>query len=221
MPDTSKSIAKTLVIWGAGGHALVVADIVRCQGGYTIAGFLDDANADRRGQAFSGSTILGGREQLSGLRAAGVTHAIIAIGDCAARLARADEIAAHGIALATAIHPRATIAADVIIGEGTVVAAGAVINPSAKIGRNVIINTSASVDHECIIDDGAHVGPGVRLAGKVNIGRGAWIGIGATVLPKVNIGERAVIGAGAVVLKDVSPGTLAYGIPAKPRGAAV
>src|SRR5258705_5988925 len=121
MPDSPKTVARKLVIWGAGGHALVVADIVRCQGGYTIAGFLDDANPNRHGQPFCGATILGGRDQLDTLRTQGITHAIISIGDCSARLALAKIIEDKGIALATAIHPRATIAGDAIIGDGTVI----------------------------------------------------------------------------------------------------
>jgi acetyltransferase EpsM len=216
--DSPKNIARKLVVWGAGGHALVVADVLRCQGDYTICGFLDDTTPDRRGQPFGGAAVLGGQEQLDSLRAQDIAHAIIAIGDCAVRLALAKIIEEKGLMLATAIHPRAILAADVIIGAGTVIAAGAVINPAATIGRNVIINTSASVDHECTIDDGAHICPGARLAGKVKIGRGAWIGIGATVLPNVSIGEAAVIGAGAVVLNDVAPNAIAFGVPAKSRG---
>jgi acetyltransferase EpsM len=218
MLDQSKNVASNLVIWGAGGHALVVADIVRCQGGYTIAGFLDDANPARRGQPFSGAAIFGGREQLGSLRSAEITHAIIAIGDCAVRLALADVAISNGLTLVSAIHPRAVIAADVVIGDGTVVAAGAVINPGTKIGRNAIVNTSASIDHECDIEDGAHICPGARLGGNVRVGRGAWVGIGATVLPGVVIGQGATVGAGAVVLKDIPPSVVAFGVPARIRG---
>ena len=31
-----------LIIWGASGHARVVADIIRVAGAYEIAGFLDE-----------------------------------------------------------------------------------------------------------------------------------------------------------------------------------
>ena len=204
-----------IIIWGAGGHAMVVADILRCQGGFEIVGFLDDANPARHGQPFFGSTILGGQEKLTSLHEQGITTIILAIGDCAARLKLAAMVKAKGFTLATAIHPQSIIAAGVTIGEGTVIAAGAIVNPAARIGDNVILNTAASVDHECVIEDGAHISPGARLGGAVKIGRGTWIGIGATVIPKVKIGEGSVIGAGAVVLEDIPPHVVAVGVPAK------
>jgi UDP-N-acetylbacillosamine N-acetyltransferase len=206
-----------IVIWGAGGHALVVADVLRAAGGFEIAGFLDSFNPHRCAEPFGGAMILGGTAELPRLRSSGITHAVVAIGDCAARLRLADILVQEDFELAIAIHPRATVASDVSIGEGTVIIAGAVINPAARIGKNVIINTCASVDHECVIEDGAHICPGVRLAGGVHVGRGAWVGIGAVVLPKVKIGAGAMIGAGAVVLKDVPTGLTAYGVPAKVR----
>ena len=208
-------MARRIVIWGASGHALVVADIVRLLETYEIAGFLDDVNPDRHNTKFHGIPILGGREELDRLRDSGVEYLIVGIGDCAARLKLAEVAREKGFTLATAIHPRAVVAAGVEIGPGTMVAAGAVINPASKIGSNVIINTSASVDHECVIGDGAHVGPGVNLGGNVTVGSGSWIGIGAKVRHGIVIGPRSIVGAGAVVLHDVRAETVVFGVPAK------
>ena len=208
-------MARRIVIWGASGHALVVADIVRLSATYEIAGFLDDVEPKRHNTNFHGVSILGGREQLDTLRDSGVEYLIVGVGDCAARLKLAEVAREKGFSLATAIHPRAVIAAGVEIGPGTMVAAGAVINPGSRIGSNVIINTSASVDHECVIDDGAHIGPGVNLGGNVTVGTGSWIGIGAKIRDGVVIGARSIVGAGAVVLRDVPDETVAFGVPAK------
>jgi acetyltransferase EpsM len=203
-----------VVIWGAGGHALVVADILRLAGEYDILGFLDDRSPQRRGELFAGGRILGGREQLDTLLTGGV-HLLLAVGDCQARLSLARELGGRGLPFATAAHPRATLAADVRVGAGSVVAAGAVINPATRLGGHTIVNTCASIDHECIVDDGVHVAPGARLAGRVSVGRGTWVGMGAVVLPGVRIGAGTVIGAGAVVLHDVPDGLVAYGVPAR------
>jgi acetyltransferase EpsM len=204
-----------VAVWGASGHALVVADILRLTGRCRIAGFLDDVNPGRRGEAFCGAKVLGGREQLAALRRRGVRHLALAFGDCAGRLELAELARERGFTLLTAVHPRAVVAGDVALGEGTVVAAGAVINPAARIGRVVIVNTSASVDHECLVEAGAHVAPGAHLAARVTVGRGAWVGLGAAVKEGVSIGAGACVGAGAVVLADVPPGMLAYGVPAR------
>jgi sugar O-acyltransferase (sialic acid O-acetyltransferase NeuD family) len=206
---------RRIVIWGASGHAMVIADIVRLSAAYDIVGFLDDVEPGRQNTKFQGLPILGGREQLDKLRDSGVEFLIVGIGDCEARLRLAEVAREKEFSLGTAIHPRAIIAADVEIGPGTMVAAGAVINPGSRIGSNVIINTSASVDHECLIGDGAHVGPGVNLGGNVRVGSGSWIGIGATVRDGIVIGARSIVGAGALVLRDVPEETVAFGVPAE------
>lgn len=206
---------RPLVVWGAGGHALVVADIIRLNGDYEIVGFLDDVNQQRRNTNLHGASIIGGRERLSTLRDKGVSHVILGFGDCRARLRLSEFVRSNGFSLATAIHPKAIVAAGVPIGAGTVVTAGAVINPGSKIGENVIVNTSASVGHECMVKDGAHIGPGARLAGRVVVERAAWIGIGAVVKEGVRIGANSLIGAGGVVVNDISQGIIAYGNPAK------
>jgi acetyltransferase EpsM len=205
---------RKLVIWGASGHALVVADIIRLQGDYEIVGFLDDVNPERRNTEFKGAPVFGGQEQLDILRRRGVKYLIFGFGDCEARLRLSKLVRAKGFCLATAIHPQAIVAADVPIGPGTTIAAGAVVNPGSKIGENVIINTCASVDHECTVEDGGHIGPGAHLGGRVIVGRGSWIGIGATVSDRVRIGAHSIIGAGAVVLDNIPDGVVAYGIPA-------
>lgn len=206
---------RKLVIWGASGHALVVEDIIRLQAEYEIVGYLDDVNLDAKNTVFGGSRILGGREQLDRLWAEGICHIIFGFGDCNARLKLSGLVRDMGFSLATAIHPRATVASGVSVGEGTVIVAGSVVNPRAFVGENVIINTCASIDHECVIEDGVHICPGVRLAGRVAVGRATWIGMGAIVKENVHIGPSSLIGAGSVVLRDIPAGVIAYGNPAK------
>jgi len=204
-----------VIIWGAGGHAKVVADIICLQGVFEIAGFLDSTDVQRHGKKFCSATILGGAEQLQPLRHQGVRHGIVAIGDNQARLRLADKLATSGFELALAIHPSAIVATDVRIGAGTVVAAGAVINPGCSIGKNVIINTGATVDHDCHIDDGCHISPGAHIAGNVTIGRCSWIGLGASVIEKLTIGADATVGAGALVIRNVASRVVVAGHPAR------
>jgi UDP-N-acetylbacillosamine N-acetyltransferase len=206
-----------IVIWGASGHARVVADIIRLNREYEIVGFLDNVNPQQHLTAFCGAQILGGDDQLVQLREQGVNYLIFGFGNCEARLKLAELVKSKGFQLASAIHPSAIIASDVIIKPGTVVAAGAVINTGSLIGENVIINTSSSVDHECSIGDGAHICPGAHLAGQVRVGRGTWVGIGTTIIDHVSIGSGSLIGAGAVVVKDLPDNVVAYGNPAKVR----
>ncbi|MCZ7557107.1 MAG: acetyltransferase [Bacteroidia bacterium] len=208
LPDTG------VVIWGAGGHAKVVADIVRLEGRFQIEGFIDELNPDRAGEAFCGSLVIGGRECLEILRKKGILKILPGFGDCRRRSQLNEELRTLGFVMPNVIHPRATVAADVCIDGGTIIAAGAVVGPGVRLGRSVIINTAASVDHDCVLGDAVHVCPGAHLAGGVIIGEASQIGIGAVVIDGVCIGAQSLIGAGAVVTKNIPESVVAYGVPA-------
>jgi UDP-N-acetylbacillosamine N-acetyltransferase len=205
----------SLLIYGAGGHARVVADIARLCGQHAVVGFLDDVNRDRHGLPFEEASILGGLDHLDALRAQGIRDLFIAIGDCGDRLRLAETASRAGFVCPTLVHPGAVVAASATLGEGTVVVAGGIVNPGARVGAQVIVNTAASVDHDCVVADGAHIACGARLAGGVHVGRGAWIGLGAVIRERVRVGAFSIVGAGAVVLNDVPDGVVVYGCPAK------
>src|SRR5947209_13730510 len=118
-----------VVIWGAGGHARVVANIVRLGGVYDLIGFLYDLQASPPALELGGLPVFNGRRFLEKLRGEGVDHLLVAVGDGAARLQLAQVARGAGFRLPTAIHPRAVVAGDAKLGSGTVVAAGAIINP--------------------------------------------------------------------------------------------
>ena len=207
-------MAPPLVIWGAGDHALVVAEIVRLRAEYELIGWLDDVNVDRHGATYAGLPILGGREQLERLRGQGVDHIAVAIGRCDARLRRA-ELARHsGYRLPALIHPRASVGTGVPIGEGTVLKAGAIVDVSAEIGAAVILS-HVSVGHGSILEDGVLLSCGVCLAGRVRAGRGSSLGAGVAVRDRIQIGRGCLIGTGAVVVRDIPDGVVAYGVPAR------
>lgn len=213
--DSTRVMREKIVIWGASSQALIIADIIRSQDLYEIVGFLDNVSPERVGTDFLGAPILGGDEQLEVLARQGVKHLILGVGTSRARLRLADSVRSHGYQLATAIHPRAIVAAHVPIGAGTVVMAGVVINPGAKLGDNVVISTCASVEHECTIAEGVTISAGVHMGGRVRIERAATVEIGAIIARRIRIGAGSVIGAGSIVLHDIPDGVLAYGAPAR------
>src|SRR4051812_36873815 len=118
-----------ILIWGASGHARVVADILRLNG-CEVAGFLDDMNPAKHGMRFCGSSIIGGKEKLKTLKESGVERICIGIGIGSARLEVSAIAEAMGFTLVSAIHPSAILASDSQISPGTVIAAGAIINPN-------------------------------------------------------------------------------------------
>ena len=201
-----------VVFLGAGGIAIVAAEIARYQG-LEIVGFLDD-KAEKHGTAFCGSAVLGGFEMLPALRHE-VSQAVIAFGNCHTRMSVAQQVLSCGLSLPNLVHPSAIISQDASIGQGAIFMPGTIINSGARIGSNVILNTAASIDHDCSIGDGVHIGPGSRLSGLVTVGSGTWIGTGSIVRESIHIGSNVFVGAGSLVLKDLPDGVVAYGSPAK------
>ena len=57
-----------IICWGASGHAKVVAQTLRRLGRWRLEGFIDDRSPERRGEAFCGARVLGGREALTAAR---------------------------------------------------------------------------------------------------------------------------------------------------------
>ncbi len=206
MSDQLPSVSRVF-IYGAGGHAMVVATVLEDLG-VDVAGMLDDSPGQGHPLSFRVQRGLSDRE---GSRA--FDHPVVlAIGDNRARVDLAGLITSPFF---TAVHPSALIAQRVTIGEGTVVLQGSVIQHNAHIGRHVLINTAASIDHDNVIGDFVHVSPHATLCGHVEVGEGTHIGAGATVIPSVKIGRWATIGAGSVVTADVPDGATAVGVPAR------
>ncbi len=196
---------RVLVI-GAGGHAKVVIDAVRCAG-FTIAGVL--------GREGDPDAVLGHAvsRDASDVEADGF---IVAIGDNAARARAFDaHLERGGTPPVSIVHPSAVVATGVQIGEGAFVAAGVVVNVEARIGANSILNTGCTIDHDCVVGDHALIGPTASLCGGVEVGEGVLLGAGASVTPRARIGEWSTVGAGAAVVSDLPPRSVCVGVPAR------
>jgi acetyltransferase EpsM len=197
------------VVYGAGGHAHVVIDVLRDQG-FTVEQMFNDHPENQHPDSWNVQP---------GIRRVGVERfphladpVVLCVGNNAERAELAHLLR---VEYATACHSTAIIAPTVRIGEGTVVLHGAILQNNAVIGRHALINTAASIDHDNIIGDFVHVSPHATLCGHVEVGEGTHIGAGATVIPKVKIGRWCTVGAGAVVLHDLADHVTAVGNPAR------
>lgn len=196
-----------LTIIGASGHGKVAADIAKLCG-YDELEFLDDNLSVRicADIPVTGTSADAGRKE---------NALFVAVGNPAIRQRLME--AGRGKYFSTLVHPKAVIAENSQIGEGSVVMAGAVINPCTVIGRGAIINTCSSVDHDCIIHDYVHVAVGAHVCGNVEIGNGTWIGAGSTIINNVRICAGCIIGAGAVVIEDIDEPGVYLGVPARKK----
>jgi UDP-N-acetylbacillosamine N-acetyltransferase len=194
-----------VVVWGTGGQAMVVADVINAENRWQISGFLRDPEFAHDDKPCLQDQVLGGEEQFPRLLAQGIHHAFIAVGNNKVRLELAHRLKRAGFSMISTVHPSAVVSPSASIGEGVVLMAGAILNPGAIVGDHVIVNTGASVDHECELAQGVHICPGAHLAGHV----------GSSVIQEITIGSGVVLGAGSVVVSAIPDNVLAMGVPAR------
>jgi sugar O-acyltransferase (sialic acid O-acetyltransferase NeuD family) len=203
---------KRLAIYGASGHAKVVADIANLNGWQEIVFFDQAATQIEKNGDWSVAGDIG--DLLS--QKSRFYAVIVAIGNNQVRSEKSALLRQSGLELTCLIHPSAIVSRHATVAKGTVIMANAVVNPFSTIGENVIVNTGAIVEHDCVIEDAVHLCPGVNLAGEVRVGTKAWVGIGASVIQQRCIGENSIVGAGSVVIEDVPANVTVCGVPAKP-----
>jgi sugar O-acyltransferase (sialic acid O-acetyltransferase NeuD family) len=192
-----------IVLFGTGGHAKVVAEVVAMQGLHRVVGLVSEDGVN--GDFIEGLDVIASNQNFKKiLPDHGVKGAIIALGLNKHRINLA-ELIGDGLEFVTAVHPAAFVSPQASLQPGSVVMAGAVINPGTNIGAHCIVNTASSIDHDCQIGDFTHICPGVVIAGHVTVGQGCWLGIGSVVSDHLTIGDRAFISAGATVVADIAP----------------
>lgn len=164
-----------MFLYGAGGHAKVIMDILKAEG-KLVEALIDDNE---------------GVDELMGVKVlhnvnCGISPLIVSIGNNRIRRSIAEKVDA---VFGMAVHPSAIVSGSAKVDVGTVVMQGVIIQACVQIGSHCIINTGASIDHECVIDDFVHISPRVTLCGNVHVGEGTWIGAGTVVIPGVKIGN--------------------------------
>ena len=197
---------KKIYIYGAGGHARVVASTARLCG-YEIAGFFEDTD-ERVGKYFCESRIVSLKDIPN------QSEVFIAFGDNKNRLRKGKELSQY-YKIPIIIHPSSQVAEGTKIGFGSYIGALGNIDPGCQIGNFCIINNCANISHETILESGCHICGGVNIAGRCYIGECAMVGIGSCMIENRFVGKNTIIGAGSVVIRDIKENCIAVGSPAK------
>ena len=213
LPDYAPAVLPKpeLLLFGAGGHARVVADAALRSGQWGTVRASDRNDAVCMGELLPGVKLytVPSLSQLSSMGCA--VH--VSIGS---NVSRQREAAVLGFErLATVVHPNAVVSPDATVGAGCFLAAGSVLAPGAQLGLGVVVNHAAVVDHDVHIGAFSHIAPGAVLGGAARIGARVLIGAGAVVLPGVSVCDDAVIGAGAIVTISVLTAGTWVGVPAR------
>lgn len=209
-----------VVILGAGAQARYLLNILTLTGTTQVLGLLDPYDNPALYQAMvDGATVLGGMDRLAKLATIPGLTLSVAIADLAIKREVVRQAKALGLCFRTVIHPSATLAGTVSLGEGCLIGPQVAIEPGTRLGRFVIVHAGCVVEHDNRFDDFVNLAPRVTTTGRVHIEEGAFIGAGAVILPDRRIGREAVVGAGAVVTRDVLAGCTVVGVPARPASA--
>lgn len=198
-----------IVLYGGGGLAKTIIDLVRAGDTHEVIGVVDDRLAI--GEEILGVPVIGDQRYLTPLADAGlqwVANAIGAIGRIQIRIDVSERIAAAKLRGPVLIEPTASVAPSAQLANGAQIFAGAVVSAAAQVGEHSIVNSGTIVSHDCVVGTNAHLAPGAILAGDVTVGDGALVGMGVTVPLGVSVGARAIVGNGATVLADVPDGTI-------------
>ena len=191
---------KSIYIYGASGHGLVVSDIAKACG-YEEIIYIDDGENEY--------------PTFEELKDNNEIPIAFGIGINVTRQKLFEKVLKHGFTVVSLVHPNAIISSSVTIGLGTVVMPNVVVNTNTHIGDGVILNTSCVIEHENVLGDFVHISPLVACAGDVTIGDYTHIGIGSCIIQGITIGSDSIIGAGSVVLRNIGSLKLAYGNPCK------
>ena len=207
-----------VVIWGATGQAIVLEELLSADH-VEISALFD--NNEKVVSPIKGVPLYygeSGYKQWIQNTEDTIAHGfIIAVGggSGAVRQQIATMLKKDGLLPYTAIHKKAFVAANALIGEGCQIMANANICARVQMGNYCIINTAANVDHECVIGDNVHIAPGAVLTGCITVGNNTFVGANSTILPRLTIGNNVIIGAGAVITKNVADGVTIIGNPGK------
>jgi len=209
-----------IVVLGAGGDALVVAEAIRqahdAGQGVNLVGFLDDSLV---GSTANGFPILGRLDDWSKLDFdIRFIPAIQKVRDMPRRSARVEGLKIPSERWATIVHPRAVLAADVKLGVGVYIAACATVQPGCQIGDFATLRGGAALGHDAIVERHGYVGPNATMCGKTIVHEGAHLGPNSVVLDGCTVGRFSVVGIGSAVTRNVPEFTVVMGNPSRRIG---
>jgi sugar O-acyltransferase (sialic acid O-acetyltransferase NeuD family) len=193
-----------ILVFGAGGHAKAVMEMIKEIGKFQLAGLVDDKIPT--GAIVLDIPVLGSREIMPQLVERGLTQAANGVGgiiDINIRVKLFDLMDDCGFNFPPLVHPKAMVEKSASIRDGVQVFANAYVGSSALLHDRCMVNTNAVVSHDCTIGSYTHIAPGALLAGHVQVGERSLVGMGVTTAIGIKIGSNVRIGNGAIIYADV------------------
>ena len=203
----SKSKEK-IYIYGTGGLSRVVAEIIKANNKFKIAGYIDD----NVGINNYGIQSISSEYFLNKVKKANI---VIALGENIERKKIYKKFDTNNYKFPNVISKYANIAKNTKIGIGNIILSSSAINNSSIIENFCILNSQSLLEHDCIMNSFSQISPSTIICGGCKIKEGAFVGANSTVIQNITIGNWSVIGASSLVLKNIKQKTLNFGSPSK------
>ncbi len=88
-----------------------------------------------------------------------------------------------------------------------------------RLGDDCYLMDKVHIPHDCTVEDRVTISCNVMMGGHTHLGAGSNIGLSSVIHQRIAIGRGAMIGMGSVITKHIPPFALAFGSPARVRGA--
>jgi len=175
-----------VVIVGAGNPGKLILDIIfkrryMLLEEIHVLGFLDE-NLTLQGELIHGTEVIGTLASFLSKVTDSDLQFIIAEEDLKYRKEVIKAIEAKGyFDFYTAIHPRAVVGNNVVVGTGTIVHSGAIVSMDTEIGEHVIIGAGCMIEIGTCIEDYVTIKPKVIVGEDVYIGENTMLRAGTIV----------------------------------------
>lgn len=210
MKVIESAMTKTIALFGGGGHASVIADML-LKLGYKIEVLVDKQLSLNR-EVFNDIPVISDDVFISRYspEAIKVANGLGFVPGSHIRKAIFEKLKTIGFVFETVVSKDAIVSSYSVLGEGVQVLPGAIIQPGVRLGENTIINTGVIIEHDSIVGNNCHISPGGVLCGGVTCGDNVFVGANATVIQNITIGDESIIGSAALVRKNILPNSTFY-----------
>ncbi len=197
-------------IYGTGGTAKDVYDIVIRQKQYEKVIFIDDmkeAGTFRECEMYPFHEIPRYYNPQN-------MRIVITAGEPPIRKKLYDKVKMQGYTLASVIHENADISKTALTGEGLIAFKDTIIRADVRLDENILLEPSVMVAHDVCIGKHTVLSCRAAIGGYAYIGESVYIALASAVRDRIKIGDKTIIGMGSIVVKDLPEKVVAFGCPA-------
>jgi len=201
---------KNVILIGGGGHASVIADILKQQH-RDIKAIVSTVDVSSR-RIFDGIDVLSHDDDIAKFdpKKVSLVNCIGVLPGSGIKKTVNEKYLAKGYVFETVVADGAYVSPYAVLAPGVQVFTGAVIQAGAVIGSHTVINTGAIIEHDSRIGSYNFVAPRAVICGQCETEDDVFVGVNATIIQNIRLGKGTVVTAGALVTRHTLPEQKVY-----------